>query len=288
MLVQTYRRGAADFGAHVERTMLRAPRFAIAMMRSSRIAVDYEALAQNVGFRTRPRRRQLSVVLQGRAYFQTRCSAIELRAGDLVLSRQGAKQAEGYGGRACEALIIDWEVDELASDADAVGRIGGGDVATLRASMDRFAPESAASWVVELSRLLRALGLRPDLELGAPAPITPASKLYRLLGDVLGRLGEHPSLTELAASMSLSERHVNRLFGELAAQGHPFASWRDFLHEMRIDWATHLLSIPNVPLAYVANTAGYRSTSALCHAFSLRGIRPPGEVARGLAERWHG
>lgn len=267
--------------------MLRAPRFAIAMVRSTGIALDYAALAQKVGFRTQPRRRQLSVVLQGRAYFQAERGVLELRAGDLVLSRQGTAESEGYGGEACEALIVDWEVDAAPVEWPSVGRIGVADATRLRGLISRFEREQAAGWVMELSMMLRALGLGSNLNpTRTPVLLTPAQRLYGLLGDVLGRLGEHPSLTELAGAMSLSERQINRLFGELARHGHPFASWRDFLHEMRIDWATHLLSIPGVPLGYVAKVAGYRSTIALCHAFSLRGIRPPGEVARGLAERW--
>lgn len=288
ILVQTYRRGAPDFGARVERTMLRAPGFAVAMLRTTGFALDYAALARHVGFRTRPRRRQLSILLAGRAYAQWDQRLVELRPGDAVISRQGTSYAEGYGGRACEALIVDWEDASDQEQASPVQQlVVASDLSNLRRLMGRFHPDNAAGWTCELFELLRALGLALELDPRAgPAPSLHAKRLYRLLGDTLMRLCDHPSLGELASALALSERQAHRAFVALGQHGHPFACWRDFLHEMRIDWATHLLSIPKAPLGYVAKLAGYRSTVALCHAFSLRGVRPPSEVARALAQRW--
>jgi transcriptional regulator GlxA family with amidase domain len=170
-----------------------------------------------------------------------------------------------------------------------VSSLGAADVARLRALAAAAPSLEPGRWVSELAGQLKALGA-PGPAVGpraiAPAP-APLERLYTALGRALSRLGAQPSLAELAEGLGVGERQVHRGFAELArAYAHPFEGWRDFLHQMRVDWAAQLLSVRGLSLGRVAELAGYRSTTALFHAFSARGAATPGAIARRLAEHW--
>jgi transcriptional regulator GlxA family with amidase domain len=147
---------------------------------------------------------------------------------------------------------------------------------------------SVGPWLAELFRLLRGAGLPVELDPAGLARAPEAlARTYSVLGEALSRLDAQPSFTEVACAVQSSERQLSRHMGELArSYGHPFQGWRDFVHEMRLEWATQLLSVPGVGLGRVASLAGYRSVVALCHAFSMRGAETPRTIARRLAEHW--
>jgi AraC-like DNA-binding protein len=273
--------------------MMRQERCAVAVLQSRGIAIDYGVISHAVAFRARGRRSQLAVFLDGRGYLTTAGRVLSLGAGDVVESDQRDTDGEGYGGSPCEVIIVDWDADiafpERSPRAPRTSRIGAGDIARLRALVARREEMPAARWFVELCSHLRTLGLGVELGLdprGVRAP-EPLVRTYGELGGALSRMHEQPSLPEIAEALRLSERQVNRRLTDLArSYGHPFEGWRDFVHEMRLEWATHLLSIRGVSLARVATLAGYRSTEALFHAFSRRGLETPRAVARRLAEHW--
>lgn len=105
--------------------------------------------------------------------------------------------------------------------------------------------------------------------------------------DALGRLNAYPTMTELAEGLDVSERRANGWLRDLAGDyAHPFEGWRDLVHESRIEWATQLLSLPDLPVREVARVAGHRSGVALAHAFSMRGAPAPTAIAREHARRW--
>lgn len=245
-------------------------------------------ISDGVAFRARGQRSQLAIFLEGRGYLASQGRVQSFRAGDIVESDQWNTESEGYGGSPCEVMIVDWDVDDRSSgETPRTSRIHSRDIRRLRRLIAQLNETSAATWFVELCVCLRDLGLPVGLN---PTPARAPEHLVRTYGELgvaLSRMHDQPSLSELAESLRLSERQLNRRMSELAVSyGHPFEGWRDFVHEMRVEWATHLLSIRNVSLARVATLAGYRSTEALFHAFSSRGLDTPTAIARRLTQHW--
>ena len=282
MLTQTYSRHVPGADASITRTLIRDASFCVAVLELRGLALDRGALGHALHFPTRFRRPQLTVLLSGRGYLRTATGVTTLRTGDVVESHQLAHLAEGYGGDACEVLIVDWK-DESPLAPRRLSRLGEPELARLRALtavVNKTAPER---WVLELSSCLQSLGFHRPLVTELTSSPAPLRKLYAAVGAALSSLHTQPSLLELAQSLGLSERQVHRQFEQLP---HSFASWRELLHESRLDWTTQLLSVPGLPLGQVAQLAGYRSTIALHHALSLRGAATPSAISRGLAERW--
>lgn len=87
--------------------------------------------------------------------------------------------------------------------------------------------------------------------------------------------------------MQASERHIRRAFERLDHElGTNTNGWREFLGDTRLCVAQQLLSVPGLRLGRVARLSGFRSSVALCHAFSARSPLTPGRLAQRLAERW--
>ncbi|MGJ7508385.1 GlxA family transcriptional regulator [Variovorax sp. GT1P44] len=82
-----------------------------------------------------------------------------------------------------------------------------------------------------------------------------------------------PSLAALAQHAGLSERSLSRRF--VAAVGF---NLRQYVANLRLERADHLLTTSRLPLAHVARECGYASASALSRAFA---------AARGKAPRRH-
>jgi AraC-like DNA-binding protein len=298
MLVQSFRRAVPGQTEFLERTLFRGRDFAIAVLRADAMALDRGVLGGAVQFPRRFRRQQLSIVLAGRGYIDLGGRVVSLQAGELLSSDQRLHFGEGYGGSPCEAIIVDWEASSAlggttmaAAGSSAPCAIGTRDWAALRRHVAELYHTPADRWVEDLAARLCAIGLvraaSTEIAQAAPSP-KPLARLYDAMGHVLSRLGEHPSLVDLARATGTSERQTKRHLAELThSYGHSFESWRDFVHEMRLDWAMQLLSVRGLGLDRVSELAGYRSTVALHHALSLRGADTPRTIARRLAERWH-
>jgi len=242
----------------------------------------------------RLRRPQLTIVLAGHAYFDVAGRIMTLGPGDVVTTDQSSHEGEGYGGRECEVITIDCDPRGLfvgGRPESSPSSISMHDVQALRTLVGARGSMRPREWTAHLAGRLRALGL--PVARAAAGDIEPApaqlARLYAALGPALSRLDTQPTLSEIAMSISTSERNVNRMLTHLArAYDHPFAGWRELVHEMRLVWATQLLSLPDMRLDRVARLAGYRSTIAFHHALSIRGGPTPRTIARRLAERWHG
>jgi AraC-like DNA-binding protein len=289
MLVQSFLREVPEHGAYIARTILRDTRLCVAVVRTQGLVLDRGVIGKAIQFPTRFQRPQLTIVLRGRGYLESRDrGVVTLRPGDVAESHQRDHVAEGYSGSPGEAILVDWE-GSVPVTSPRLSRISPGDVSGLSAHVASLSTLPPVGWIAKLSLRLRALGLEPsiiDPDSLAPPP-APMVRLYAALGGALSRLDAQPSLPELAEALGSNERQVHRQLAQLArTYGHSFASWRDFLHEMRLDWATQLLSIPEMPLGRVAKLAGYRSTTALHHAYSLRGAETPMTIANRLRERW--
>lgn len=294
MLVQSFHRELADRDAFASRTMFRGKDFSLAVLGAAEIAIDRGVLGPTVKFAQRFRRRQISIVLEGVGYVDFDGCLVMLREGDVLATDQRHHRAEGYGGPRSSVLILDWDeggpFETSLRCEGAVASLAAHDRATLVAHVAQLAHEPPERWLFALTRHLAAMGIlaRPLPDPRAlPTSPRPLVVLYGALGTVLSRLETHPSLDELATMIGVSERQTKRLLAELThGYAHSFASWRDFLHETRLDWTAQLLSVPNLGIERASKLAGYRSSVALHHAFSTRGGKTPGTIARELAERW--
>lgn len=293
MLVQTFRRQVPERNAFIERTLVRGPTFCVAVLRTRLIALDRGVLATALGFPARVRRSQLSLVLEGRGYLDEGGRELYLEAGDLALCDQRLLVGEGYGGAASQVLILDWDdpARALPPVRGTAGRISASDLTWLLRHVGSLPHTPRDIWLGVLLARLRSAGLAPRMD--SPISVTrssssaPLVRLYDGLGSILSRLDAHPTLTELASFTRTGERQTKRWLAKLTRDyAHSFESFRDFIHEMRLDWATQLLSVPGMTLNRVATLAGYRSTVALHHAFSSRGADTPRGISRRLKERW--
>lgn len=292
MLAQTFRRRVPERDAFIERTILRERRFCLAIVRSRLIALDRGVIAHAVKFPQRSQRPQLSIVLGGSGYLDVEDREIELRAGEFAVCDQRLLRGEGYGGPGCEVVILDWApMCPLTSPLDTThGRLDARDLSWLREHVASLTCTPRESWLEAFAARLEAMGITEGVSpFEAPREDTSAAlvELYGAMGALLSRLETQPTLTDLAALIGTGERQTKRRLVELAhAYGHAFDGFRDFIHETRLDWATQLLSVPDLTLSRVASLAGYRSTVALHHAFSTRGADTPREISQRLAKRW--
>ena len=266
--------------------MLKDTWLSVAVLFNQGVAVDRGVTRPALQFLKRFRRTQLTLVLSGRGYLELAHGGVKtLRAGDVALSHQSDHRGEGYFGG--HVILVDW--DGECAIAPQFTRIAPNDVLGFLSLVNSMGQKAPIGFVRELSLRLQALGLpRHVID---PDGVTPApgdmARLYAALGHTLSSLDRHPSLPELAGVMQASERHVHRQLAHLAkTYGHSFVGWRDFVNEMRLDWATQLLSIPKISTASVVKLAGYRSAIALNHAYRTRGADTPAAIARRLAEHW--
>lgn len=294
MLVQWTQRDIADHGVRFRRAIIRHPRFTVSVFRSHRIAIDWGMQAEVVYYMTQLQRSQLSILLEGRGYFVPHGTGAEwtLGPGDIVESHQRWFEHEGYSGSPFEGIIVEWDDGTLFGPAHEGparrSRLRPADVAGLRGLVNRFPSVTPSEWVAELAARLHAIGQRTRRDDRIDVAASPAlARLFRILGDTLTRLEERPALVELADALDVTERQANRHFAELEREyRHPNDGWRSFIHDARLGFAMHMLSVPNVPIAEVARLSGYGSAVALSHALARRGTDSPGVLARRLAARW--
>jgi AraC-like DNA-binding protein len=292
VIVQWTRREHPEHGVFYRRVIYRHPLFCVCVVRSSAIVHDWEIQAELVSFIARLARPQLTILLAGRGYFMTPAGPRLLSSGDLVESDQSLREFEGYGGSPCECILLEWEDDTIFGRARRgparFSRLGLRDVAVLRSLVARVEELPPAIFVGELARTLAALGQEVVLGADLDPPVPRSTKrIFAAIGEAISRLGERPSLSEVATHVELTERQTNRHFKELSeGYAHPNATWREFIHDARVGAATQFLAVPGIPIGRVAQLSGYGSSIALCHAFALRGAPSPGELARRLAERW--
>ncbi len=293
MLVQWFRRDVRGRDASIRRAALLHPSFGIAVLKVHGLAQDWGAQLEVVSFMSRMRRTQLSILLEGRGYFALPQGPLMLRPGDVIESDQRLGEAEGYSGTPALVLFVEWDEDTLFGPsrrgAAQHSRLSREDVGKLRDIVSRLARTPPEVWVVELCARLRACGLGVAREIEPPAIVAPrVAPVFEAMGEALTRLDDFPSLGEVARSLNVGERQARRRFQELVRDfAQPYDGWRDFLSDARLGWVTQLLSVPGLTLSRVAELSGFRSPVALAHAFSLRGARPPGQMARELAARWH-
>jgi len=92
---------------------------------------------------------------------------------------------------------------------------------------------------------------------------------------------------ELGSNARTVHRRIERIAERYVL---PWSHWRSALHHTRIVQAIRWLGAPGATTELVARLTGFRSPTALCHAFAAAGLPSPGTLARaarrGPLEAW--
>jgi AraC-like DNA-binding protein len=251
------------------------------------IASDYALLERAMPFVHRMTRSCLTVVLEGSGRFDEAGARAWLDPGSMVVSSQREGGLEAYAGAATSMLVLEW--DARVMGAAAVGRfretrLRSRDRERLSALALALAGNEPERATLAILDVLRSIGLpfgRPsEADL---ADVTTASerRLSLAIGAQLSQLETHPSLEDVVGELGWTTRHINRRFAALArTYGLPWDHWRAILHQTRLLTAFRLLSAPGATTELVARRTGFRSATALCHAFTKGGLPSPGVLAR--------
>jgi AraC-like DNA-binding protein len=291
VLVQVGHQRIPGHDAYQRVAAIRGAGFAISILWTSGLATDWGVQSRFVEYIARQDRSQLSIVLAGRGYVTLPTGTVLLGPGDVVELDQRRHDDEGYGGTPCEVLVVDWDHDgpfgAERRGPPRCSRLSSHDTQELRALVARFSAAGVEPWVDELVLRLRALGLPAPRKFEVGRIVLPqAARIYEALGTARSQLEAPVSLTELADSLGLSERHLRRAFAHLEGLGMKSSGWRGFLGDIRLGWAQQLLSVPGLSMKRIAQLTGFGSDIAFSHSFSARAGTTPGAMARLLRERW--
>lgn len=283
-------------GASYEILDLRTPWLRVVRMRSHGLVTDFGTLNRAIPFLHRlADRAKVSIVLSGEARFDSREGSRVLQVGDMASSASAAA-TEAHSG---DLLGVEWNPRALGAAQGSrldVRRLSHSDtcrIAELAKLLDgpmRFVA------VLELLDSLRAQGLAigpvcmADL-MRSDREACQLQLLQNALSERLTALHEFPTLEEVSAKLSWDQRRVHRRLARLReTYGIVWLHWREFVHQARMLRAMQLLTVPTATTELVARLSGFRSPSALCHAFAKADLPSPGRFAsiasvHGLAGR---
>lgn len=296
VLVDRRYSGFAALGASYEVVDLRTPWLRVVRMRSHGLVTDFGTLNRAIPFLHRlTDRSKLSVVLSGEARFDSRDGSTVLRAGDLA-SCESTLGTEAHSG---DLVSVEWNPRVLGAAQGArldVRRLSSSDTRRVAELADLLDGPTAREAVLELLELMRARGFA--LGRVSLADLTRSDReacqlqlLQNALSERLTALHEFPTLEEVSAKLSWDQRRVHRRLARLReTYGIVWLHWREFVHQARMLRAMQLLTVPAATTELVARLSGFRSPSALCHAFAKAALPSPGRFAtlvsaEGLAGR---
>lgn len=273
--------------AVVEIVSRKRPEVIVRRTRYAGAVVDERVLTRAFAWIPRSPTLQAIVLLEGSARLWPHDGRGEVRMvpGDAVL----LTPSDASMGRFEDATYLDleWLPDALP---------GGGSIERL-ARVD----------LVRASRLGEAVlsGAMTDRAL-----FEEAFALFRAIGAPLGGLSKAmtggPSEQDLAITRAItaqiadlrssasalsfgehagmSPRQLQRILASYFERYRMNATnWRDMRNRYRIHIAITLLSIPDLPIATIADEVGYASPAALARAFADRGLPSPGEMRAEIA-----
>ncbi len=285
-----------EVGARHRSMEARAPGFRIGWLRGENVATDYGLLHRATPFAQFQSRAAITVILEGSGRFEERSRRAFLETGSLSISDQRNHGTEAFVGPTSSYFVFEWEPRELGVPAPsefATTRLSARDVARLRELVPGLEGPTPARTTLEIMDVLRANGLplaRIDEGYLADRTTPEERALSAAIAKYLGRLEDFPAIEEVSAELGWSSRHVSRRIAELAKRhAFPWESWRASLHQARILAALRLASV-GATTELIARKTGFRSPTALCHAFSKAGLPSPGALAksarRDVLDRW--
>lgn len=278
---------APELDAWSRAVEVRVPALRVTLLEGKNIASDFALMERATPFTAQIKRPALTLVLEGAGRWDELGRRAWTDPGDIILSDSRMGATEAYAGPTTSVLILHWDVATLGvavAGAAQRTRFGARDLARFRelaAGLHGHAPRRVA---IEMLDRLRAHGVRfAKLTEGdlVQEATEDESRLSAAIGHQLARLGTHPSIDDVGNELGWSSRHVNRRFAELAKNhGLTFHRWRSLLHHTRMLMASRLLAAPGATTELIARLTGFRSPSALCHAFAKAGWPSPGVLAR--------
>lgn len=274
----------------------RAPGLRIGWLRGENVATDYGLLNRATPFAMPHVRSALTVILEGTGRFEERTRRAFLETGSMSVSDQRNAGTEAFVGTVSSYFVFEWDPTELGAAAPntfATTRLSWLDVARLRQLVPKLEGPAPARTILAIMDLLRATGLplaRVDEGYLTERAPEDDQVLSSTMAKYLSRLEAFPAIEEVSAELGWSTRHVSRRIAELARRHSlPWKSWRASLHQARILAALRLASV-GATTELIARKTGFRSPTALCHAFSKAGLPSPGVLARmartDVLDRW--
>lgn len=290
-MLREYRHFAApELDASSSAVEVRTPFMRVSVHDGRNGSTDWGVVERALPFVHRMSRTELTVVLRGRGRFDEGGRHHEIGAGMLALSDQSRRGTEAYAGRATRYLVLEWDPRVLGAGHHghvAIARLTQASVTRLGALADTLVgvPDArvTAETTTAMLDLLRASGLAiARIEAGAlRTPVDDAQRLADALGHHLSQLRAHPDIEDVGGELGWNVRLVHRrLASMVGAYGLPWPSWRALLRHYRFTSALRLLSAPGATTELVARATGFRSPSALCHAFDKAGLPSPGTFTR--------
>ncbi|MBL8682172.1 MAG: helix-turn-helix transcriptional regulator [Myxococcales bacterium] len=124
------------------------------------------------------------------------------------------------------------------------------------------------------------------LALASPAvwtePDPDAAEWFTLasaLDRVLSAMDDQPMVVDLAESMSLSSRQLQRVVTTFHARyGFNSGTWQDTRSRRRVMMGAALMTAPKASTEYVARVVGYRSSQSFARALQMAGLPAPSEI----------
>jgi AraC-like DNA-binding protein len=286
----------AEVAARHRSVEARAPGLRVAWLRGENVSTDYGLLNRTAPFSGALKRAAITVVLEGDGRFEERSARTYLRPGEMVVSDQRARGTEAFVGSVSSYFSLEWDPTTLGAPVGpsfALGRLPALDVARLRELAPQLAGPEPARVTLQIMALLRAAGLPlATVDEGYLADRTSEAdrRLSAIVAKHLGNLEQHPAIEDVTAEIGWTARHVNRRLAALAQQyAFPWEHWRASLHHARMLAALRLASV-GAPTEMIARKTGFRSPTALCHAFAKAGLPSPGVLARAakrdVLDRW--
>lgn len=287
MLFATRRLHAPALDASHEDTEVRTPHLRLAVRRGHNVTTDYALLGRSVPFAHRMARPQISVLFAGGGRIEECGRRLWVASSDVVISDGGARRggSMAYTGPELHQLLVEWDPAVFGApwdrELDAL-RLRSRDLGRLAIAAERAArPETARDGLRSVLELLRAAGVPFT---NVEVPITsdePRARLWGVVGSVLSSLVKFPSIDDVTDALAWNPRRVHRALKGLAHDyALPWTEWRSALHSQRMLDATRLLGAPGATTELVARLTGFRSPSALCHAFANAELPSPGTLAR--------
>jgi AraC-like DNA-binding protein len=294
---------------------LKCAGFRIGRHETQRMMSDYGLLDKVSPFVNRLTLSAVSIVLEGEARFEESGRRLFVKGGSLVGADQNNCATEAYaptttagagaGAAACSAaeganarsvfLFVDWDPKVFGGGIKSfedvrLTELDRTRLAACASDLVRATTTAAAAAKVaaEIISILRAAGLpmtkltSSDLAAHASATTTPEDqRLVTALDIRLSNMESHPSLDEIASDLGWSDRHTNRRIGQLVdTDTIPWAQWRTWLRAVRLMNAFRVLSLPEATTELAAKKAGFRSPTALCHAFTKANLPSPGALSK--------
>jgi AraC-like DNA-binding protein len=91
-------------------------------------------------------------------------------------------------------------------------------------------------------------------------------------------------MADLERDLGLSRRRIAELIGELTSRyGMNGTDWRTMRDRWRVHSSLLAMSHPSARTEDVALAVGYGSANALCHAYRVANLPPPGQIRAALA-----